>query len=217
MHSDNAQPLIILGTYEFAEEVADLAAGCNGFEVVAFAENRAQERCSRPLLGKPVIWIDQLVQLAETHVAICAIGSTRRPEFIEPVVRMGFRFATLVHPSAHVLGSTTIGEGSILSLGVLISSHAVLGRHVIVNRGAMVGHHTRIGDYVTVAPGANIAGRVTIGDSSYMGMGAVILNDLRIGSHSVVGAGSVVTEDVPDHVLVLGNPAVIARRNIEGY
>ena len=58
MHPDNAQPLIILRTHEFAEEVADLAACCNDFEVVAFAENREQERCRGQMLGKPIIWID---------------------------------------------------------------------------------------------------------------------------------------------------------------
>jgi acetyltransferase-like isoleucine patch superfamily enzyme len=47
-------------------------------------------------------------------------------------------------------------------------------------------------------------------------MGAVVIDHRKVGAHSVVGAGAVVTEDVPDHVLVVGVPAKIIKRNIEG-
>jgi acetyltransferase-like isoleucine patch superfamily enzyme len=47
-------------------------------------------------------------------------------------------------------------------------------------------------------------------------MGAIIIDHIRVGSHSVIGAGSVVIEDVPDHVLVVGAPAKIIKKNIPG-
>ena len=69
---------------------------------------------------------------------------------------------------------------------------------------------------VTISPGANIAGRITIGDGTYVGMGAIILDSLKIGSGSVIGAGSLVTKDVPDNVQVMGVPARITKKGVEG-
>jgi acetyltransferase EpsM len=210
------EKLIILGTHTFAEEVADLVADGSEYELVAFGENWDRTRCDGALQGLPVIWIDALGALAATHVAVCAIGTTRRAAFVEQVEAMGFRFATIRHPTARVSRTSTVGAGSILSAGVIVAAHAAIGRHVIVNRGTLIGHHTTIGDGVTISPGANIAGRVTIGAGVYVGMGAIVLDSLKIGNGSVIGAGSLVAQDVPDRVQVIGAPARIAKRGVDG-
>lgn len=45
-----------------------------------------------------------------------------------------------------------------------------------------------------------------------IGSNATLLCGITIGVGSIVGAGSVVTKDVPDHVIVAGNPAKIMRK-----
>lgn len=52
---------------------------------------------------------------------------------------------------------------------------------------------------------------VTIGNNVWIGGKAVICPGVTIGNNSVVGAGSVVTKDVPERVVVAGNPARIIR------
>jgi len=210
------EPLLILGTRTFAIEVADLACDADGFSVVGFVENMERERCDDSLEGLPVYWVEELAKLADNHSTLCGLSTTKRSRFIEQVTSYGINFATLVHPSARISSKSSLGEGSIVSVGVIISSHTHIGRHVILNRGALIGHHTKIGDYVTIQPGANIAGACHIGDATYIGMGAVITDHITIGSHSVVGAGAVVTKDVPDNVLVVGVPAKIVKENITG-
>ncbi len=208
--------LVILGAGRFAMEVAELVSEAGLYEVVAFAVNQNREQCGQTIMGKPVLWVDELADLAPSHHALCAIGTTRRLTFTEHVERLGFRFATLIHPTAHVMGSATVGEGTTVSLGVMVGASSSIGRHVIINRGVLIGHHTRIGDHATISPGANIAGGVTIGSATFIGMGATILEGLTVGSHSVIGAGSVVTRDIGDNVLAIGYPASIAQEGIEG-
>ena len=52
---------------------------------------------------------------------------------------------------------------------------------------------------------------VTIGKNVWIGGSAVILPGVTIGDNVVIGAGAVVTKDIPDNVVVGGNPAKILR------
>jgi sugar O-acyltransferase (sialic acid O-acetyltransferase NeuD family) len=210
------KPLLILGTRTLAVEVADLVSEIPDFRLTGFVENMDRQKCSEKLDGLPVLWVDDIADLADTHWAVCALATTHRSRFTEQAANLGFRFATLVHPWSKISSGSSVGEGSVISPGVIIASHTLLGQHVFVNRGALIGHHTDIGDYVTVQPGANIAGACRIGKATYVGMGALVLDRIKIGEHSVVGSGAVVNKDVPDHVQVVGVPARIVKENITG-
>ncbi len=212
------RPLVVLGsTSLFVPEVVDLANDTGLFDVKAFIENLDSTRTRESLLGRPVVWIDDAVALASTHEAICGIGTTKRQAFVEHAARLGFRFARIIHPHARVSTTATIGEGAIVSAGVIVAAHATIGRHVILNRGAMVGHHTTVGDFATLGPGANIGGAVAIEEAVYVGIGAVVVDRIRVGAHAFVSAGAVVARDVPERTQVLGNPARIVNRDIEGH
>lgn len=52
---------------------------------------------------------------------------------------------------------------------------------------------------------------VTIGDNTWICGGVTITGGVKIGSNVIIGAGAVVIKDVPDNVLVAGNPARIIR------
>ncbi|MFC4403799.1 sugar O-acetyltransferase [Gracilibacillus xinjiangensis] len=56
---------------------------------------------------------------------------------------------------------------------------------------------------------------ITIGNNVWIGGSAVINPGVTIGNNVVVGSGSVVTKDVPDNMVVAGNPARVIKQ-IEG-
>jgi acetyltransferase EpsM len=209
------RPLVVLGTTDYSENVADSAEQA-GFRVDAFVENLAQERCTEPLAGRPVHWIADAGQLARTHDAICGLGTTKRSVFVEQAAALGFRFATVVHPTAFVSPSTTLGDGVYVGPHATISTYSRIGDHVIVLAGSLVGHHTEIGAFASLAMGANVAGSCRIGEATFVATGAVVVDHVSIGSHSIVGAGAVVVSDVPDNVQVVGVPARIVKEGIDG-
>jgi len=202
--------LYILGTKVLAEEFFALAEHA-GITVTAFVENEERGKAGTTLCGRPVIWVDEVPVNAN---CVCALSTMTRKRFIDQL-KGRVIFANLIHPSSIVLPRTTIGEGTIISCGTIIASNTTVGRYVFLNRGVRVGHHTRIGDLVVIQPGANIAGMIEVGEETLVGMGAVVIERLKIGRGSIIAAGAVVTKDVPDHVMVAGNPAVIKKENIE--
>lgn len=122
-----------------------------------------------------------------------------------------------------------IGENCILGKDVYIDFDVRIGDNVKIQNGALVYHGTTLESGVFVGPGVIftndkkpraitpdgllkgeddwIVGETLIKTGASIGAGSIVIAGLTIGKFSMVGAGSVVTRDVPDHALVVGNPA----------
>ena len=211
MGEHEGQKLVILGASLFAEEIADFVSQIDTYELAGFVEGIDPNKCHQTLFGLSVMWIDNVAKLDNSYRGVCAVGATKRKEFIEQALALGLQFTEIVHPSARVSQTALLEEGTIVNAGAIVAAKSKIGRHVILNRGSLIGHHVVIGDYVTISPGANIAGKVKIGDCSYVAMGAVVLDGVSIGCNAIVGAGAVVTRDVPDRVQVVGVPARVVK------
>ncbi|MGF6393892.1 acyltransferase [Pseudomonas plecoglossicida] len=64
-------------------------------------------------------------------------------------------------------------------------------------------------------PDLELAGEISVGNNVFIGMGALVLANVKIGNNCIVGANSVVTKDVPDGVIVAGNPARVVSETAE--
>lgn len=134
---------------------------------------------------------------------------------VQEAENAGFtNWVTLIHPSAEVSPSSTLGKGVFVGPLVSISSEAILGDFVSLSRNSSVGHHVAIGDYCAIGPGVIIPGGVTLGASVLVGPAATFLNGIRVSDGSLIGAGSVVTRHVRNGNQVMGNPARKLRRPI---
>lgn len=107
-----------------------------------------------------------------------------------------------------------VGENFFANFGLTILDEAL----VTIGRNAYIGPHVNI--YTACHPldpkqrnrDIEWSLPVTIGDSVWIGGNATILPGVTIGSGVTIGAGSVVTKNVPDDVVVAGNPARIIKR-----
>lgn len=208
------QRLLVLGTTDFSANVAD-ASTAAGHRVAGFVENLSRARCRKPLAGLPVHWIDDVDDLTATHMVVCGLGTTRRSAFVEQALARGLRFATVIHPTASISRTSTVGVGTYVGPRAVIASYATIGRHVLVLAGSIVGDRSEIGDYASVLMGVCLARSCRIGTRVYVGAGVVVAAGVSVGSHSIVGAGAVVESDVPDRVQVVGAPARIVKEEIE--
>lgn len=107
--------------------------------------------------------------------------------------------------------ATKIGEGFYIGHcgRIIINSRAVLGKNINIATGVTIGQENR----------GKRKGCPTIGDNVWIGTNSVIVGNITIGTDVLIAPLSYVNFDVPDHSIVIGNPAKIIHREnaTEGY
>jgi UDP-2-acetamido-3-amino-2,3-dideoxy-glucuronate N-acetyltransferase len=136
---------------------------------------------------------------------------------------------TRIWQQVQVREGAVVGSECILGKGVYVDVNVRIGDRCKLQNGVSVFHGFTLEDGVFLGPGVmllndknpraiNADGSLK-SDSDWMvseaavrrgaaiGGGAVVLPGVSIGSFAMVGAGAVVTRQVPDHGIVVGNPA----------
>ena len=115
-----------------------------------------------------------------------------------------------------------IQKGVVIGKNCKISSHSFLCEGVNIKNNVFIGHNVTFindkfpratnedGTMQTDADWACI--ETLVEESASIGSSATILCGVTIGKRSIVGAGSVVTKNVPENVIVAGNPAKIIKK-----
>jgi sugar O-acyltransferase (sialic acid O-acetyltransferase NeuD family) len=154
--------------------------------------------------------MEETARHPEAQLVICT-GSPRdydsRRRLMERLALPRERYARVVHPSASVAGTATVGRGSVLLAGVVVTAAARIGDHVAIMPQVVVTHDDVVEDFCTVASGVRLGGGVRLARGAYVGAGALIREGVTVGPGALVGMGAVVTKDVPAGEVWAGNPA----------
>lgn len=149
-----------------------------------------------------------------------------KPYFVHPTA--------LIDEEVEIGEGTKIWHFSHVLRGSRIGKNCVLGQNVVVGPFVRVGNNCKIQNNVSLYYGVELEDGVLCGPScvftndkyprafierrneflqtrvrqgATIGANATIMCGTTIGRFAMVAAGAVVTQDVPDHALVVGNPA----------
>jgi len=197
--------LLILGTGGHARVVIESAL-TSGENILGLLDTDYKNQ-QETILGVRVLGgIDLLDDYDRKQVSIIvAIGDNgKRKVWFQQLKEMGFKLATVIHPSAILSNYIDIGEGTFINSGAIINAKTIVGDNSIINTGVIMDHEVKIGKNCHLAPGVKVGGRTTIGENSFIGIGVSIADYIKIGREVVIGAGSVIVKDVKQGVTVVG-------------
>jgi sugar O-acyltransferase (sialic acid O-acetyltransferase NeuD family) len=117
-----------------------------------------------------------------------------------------------IHPSAVISASVEMNHGIMISANATINPLVTLGEGVICNTSCSIDHECIIEDFAHIAPGAVLCGNVRIGAGTFVGANAVIKQGITVGRNVTIGAGTVIIRDIPDNMMVVGNPQRILQK-----
>ena len=81
-----------------------------------------------------------------------------RVKFVNILNSYGISPINIIHPSAIISSTASIGLGNYLAAGSIISYNSIITNHSMINFNATVGHDTCIKDHCIINPGARISG-----------------------------------------------------------
>jgi len=162
------------------------------------------------ILGVPVVGGVDLLSLyncKEIFLAVAIGDNDQRKSLIEEIVQRGFDIPNIVHPSAHVSRSVTIGTGNYIGPMAHLGPCVTIGNGNIINTHANIEHETVIGSYNHIAPSSVLCGRVCVEEQVLVGANATVLDGRCIVEKATIGAGSVITKNIVEQGLtVVGVP-----------
>ena len=205
------KPVIVIGSGGHARVLIETLRML-GRHVMSITDS-ASERLGQSINGIMIDGSDELVfEHDPNHIELVnAIGSVAVPEVRRRIyikfASRGYRFTTVVHPSASVSPNARLAQGAQVMAGATVQSGVILGANTIVNTSASIDHDCSIGMHTHIAPGAILSGNVSVGQSCHIGTAASVIQMLNLGAFSFVAAGAVVTKDLPRGAEVRGVPA----------
>jgi sugar O-acyltransferase (sialic acid O-acetyltransferase NeuD family) len=188
---------VIIGAGGFASEIR---AHYNNFEMKCFVDHEYYSPNN-----------DNIYSLNDfdpnKYEVIIAIGDPKLREDMVYKLPSTTKYFTYVHESASILGDVTIGEGSIIAAGCIITTNIRIGKHAHLNLLSTIGHDCIIGDYFTTAPGAKISGNCNIGDRVYFGTNSSVRQKINICDDVTIGLNAGVVKHINQPGVYVGVPA----------
>lgn len=206
--------LLIVGAGGFARETAEAVRAVNAvaptFDLLGLLDDNAALH-GELVGGTPVVGP---IETVHEHPDALVVLTTGRPDMYvsrrmiaERLDLDDARYATIVHPSATVGETCSVGAGSVVLAHTALTADATIGRHVSVMPQVVLPHDVVIEDFATIASGVRVGGSCVVGTGAYLGQASCLRETVQVGPHAMVGMGSVVLRDVPEERLWMGVPA----------
>jgi sugar O-acyltransferase (sialic acid O-acetyltransferase NeuD family) len=206
--------LLIVGAGGFARETVEAVRAINEqyptWNLLGLLDDNP-DRWGKEVGGVPVVGPIERVHREPWAQVVLTTGRpdnyVSRPLIAARIGLPDTRYATIVHPTASVGTTCTIGAGSVLLAHVALTADVTVGRHVVVMPQVVLPHDTRVDDFATLASGVRVGGACHVEEGAYIGAAAALREGTTVGSRALVGMGSVVLRDVPAERKWLGSPA----------
>ena len=164
--------LLILGAGGYGKTVADVASQLGCYDEISFLDDGK--------IGEPNVLgtCEQYLQFIQENTDVYpAFGNNAgRMNWLDTFLQQGISVPTLVHPSAYVSPTATMGIGVIILPKAVVNTDVTVKNGCIINIGALIDHNSVIEEGCHLAPGAIVKAENRIPTGTKIDSGTVIEN-----------------------------------------
>lgn len=196
----DAERILLVGAGNFGREVYNWMAR-HGLEHVSFLDDTPNLRLPEwypPILGT----VKHYSHTRGDKLLVCVAEPDARMAIVAALGTQTYFYSW--YSDATMAPTVSVGVGTILCPGSVVSADAKVGAHVQINIGAAIGHDVRVGDFCTISSQVDLMGHVVLGQRVFVGSGARVLPGVKVGDGARIGAGAVVVKDVEDGQTIYG-------------
>tara|TARA_X000000950_G_scaffold266011_1_gene340982 strand:+ start:1454 stop:2104 length:651 start_codon:yes stop_codon:yes gene_type:complete len=196
-HLKVAAEIALLNNFKIKGVISDIKIKKNLFNISYLGNKDFLKKCNN-----------------KNFIFFVAIGENKlREKIFKMIKKKGFKFAKLIHPTAHISKSAEIKNGTIICAKSILNPKSSVGYNCIINTATLIEHDVNIKNHCHIAPGVKIGGGTIIGDRSFVGIGSIVLDNIKLAKDIIIGAGSIVIRDCLSKGTYIGRPARLKKSN----
>lgn len=173
------RPLIIIGQNGISQVIKDIVDLSYDYEVAGFLDTDIPS-----YRQKHRLFYDNLTNIAKYQdhyfFALAVTDNAEKHRILQLSEMSSVQFPTLVHPSAVVSPTASIGQGTIVMPNAVVHADATLGEYCVIYSGAVIETQCTLGDYVSVASNVPISSGSEISTGQYIALSDVIKIDTAV-------------------------------------
>ena len=197
--------IVIIGAGDLGKEIVWLIEDINKISptylIIGFLDDD-REKTGKEFYGYKVLGgTEKLKELSEKiplRAVIAIQDGTVRKRIVEENSDF-LNWESIIHPTAVIASTSSVGKGSILFPQVTISVDSKLGDFGLYYIHSTICNDCNIGDYVSFMSGASVSEHAIIGDECFLAAGSCVYPHKKLGKKSEVAVAAVVQKDYKEN------------------
>lgn len=196
--------IVIIGAGDLGKEVAWLIEDINrhspAYLILGFLDDDANKK-DKEFYGYKVLGSTEELESLAGKMPLSAVIAIQEGSARKRIVEEHKQFMhweSIIHPTAVIASTSSVGKGSIVFPQVTISVDSSAGDYGLFYIHATICNDCRIGDFVSVMSGVQVSERVIIGNQCYLAAGCCVYPHKTLGERVKAAVGATVSKDYGD-------------------
>lgn len=169
------------------------------------------------IMNTPVIGssdnLNEFRKIGYKEVVLSIGSNAERKELYEKVITLDFILPNIVHSSAVIDDTASLGVGNVVGPNVVIGAEVNIGSNNIINSSAIIEHQSIIGNHSHISLSSTLCGSVKIGNEVFIGANSTINENLCIANNTLIGSGTNIIRNIfKTDLTLVGNPGRTSKK-----
>jgi len=185
--------------FEIIEYLKSMETG--SYQIKGYLEVSNSDVLNKHKMGDYLGSIEQYTKEENDIFVIGTMDMEKRDTIISIIQERKWPTMNIIHSSATISPTATIGTGNIIGPNCLVMSNIELGSYNVFNYNCSIGHDSVIGENNVFSSNCHLTASIKVLDNNFFGTKVSVIPDTSIGNSNRFQAGITVDSDIKDKAL----------------